>query len=171
MGLVTGVWDRGRIKEEVKGRWWVGLPSPPARSGALIPPRSSWQSRPRLQRWICSRTAAVSMEELIGPYLAVPFIFIFYQLPSIICVLSWIWELILSGLASSASCKFPLVEGVKKLFKKKTQQKNPKTLIMASQKESIGNYITWKTWKRVRKNSEKRTSNNCWYNSSSCLQM
>lgn len=48
-------------------------------------------------RVLCEETTAVHSQQLIGPYLAVPFIFIFYQLLSIICVLSWVWDLILFG--------------------------------------------------------------------------
>lgn len=48
-------------------------------------------------RALCEETTAVHSQQLIGPYLAVPFIFIFYQLLSIICVLSWVWDLILFG--------------------------------------------------------------------------
>lgn len=48
-------------------------------------------------RELCEETTAVHSQQLIGPYLAVPFIFIFYQLLSIICVLSWVWDLILFG--------------------------------------------------------------------------
>jgi len=94
-GLVTGVYVRARIKSE-GGKMMGGLPTIDE-VRPLIPPGFFWQRRPVLKRWICRETTAVSMEELIGPYLAVPFIFIFYQLLSIICVLSWIWELILFG--------------------------------------------------------------------------
>lgn len=82
---------------KVKGREMTGGPPTIDEVRPLILPGIFWRWRPALKRWICRETAAVSVEKLIGPYLAVPFIFIFYQLLSIICVLGWIWELILFG--------------------------------------------------------------------------
>ncbi len=94
-----GWWQVSMLGTElkVKGGGMIGGPPTIDEVRPLIPPGFFWQRRPALKRWICRETAAVSVEELIGPYLAVPFIFIFYQLPSIICVLGWIWELILFG--------------------------------------------------------------------------
>lgn len=112
---VTGTWSVAwRRAEKKRGfgvSWWGSIilsfqghqanfcePHPHACMFACV---CVWARERKRGPWplraLCEETTAVHSQQLIGPYLAVPFIFIFYQLLSIICVLSWVWDLILFG--------------------------------------------------------------------------
>ncbi len=105
----------------------------------LIPPGFFWQRRPALKRWICRETAAVSVEELIGPYLAVPFIFIF--LPITEHYLCSRLDMGVNPFWLSCWCSLQISTGGAG-ERVRAKNKLGKLLIIVHRKESIGNDIT-----------------------------